>query len=92
MRMRAVITYVGLTTAVVMSGTAQAQVSKTMNGEAKVVTATVEAIERQSRQITLKNTDGTYEILDVPASAKRFDGLKVGDTVKARYYERSSSA
>jgi len=71
MRMRAVITYVGLTTAVVMSGTAQAQVSKTLNGEAKVVTATVEAIERQSRQITLKNTDGTYEILDVPASAKR---------------------
>jgi len=30
MRMRAVITYVGLTTAVVMSGTAQAQVSKTL--------------------------------------------------------------
>ena len=87
MRMRAVITYVGLTTAVVMSGTAQAQVSKTLSGEAKVVTATVEAIERQSRKITLKNTDGTYEILDVPASAKRFDGLKVGDTVKARYYE-----
>ena len=46
MRMRAVITYVAVTTAVVLSGTAQAQVSKTLNGEAKVVTATVEAIER----------------------------------------------
>ena len=85
--MRAVITSVAVAATIVMSGTAQAQVSKTLNGEAKVVTATVEAIERASRQITLKNTDGTYEILDVPASVKRFDGLKVGDTVKARYYE-----
>ena len=46
--MRAVITYVAVTAAVVLSGTAQAQVSKTLNGEARVVTATVEAIERAS--------------------------------------------
>jgi hypothetical protein len=85
--MRAVITYVAVTAAVVLSAPAWAQVSKTLNGEAKVVTATVEAIEQSTRRITLKNTDGTYEVLDVPASVKRFDGLKVGDTVKARYYE-----
>jgi Cu/Ag efflux protein CusF len=84
--MRAAITYVAV--AIVLSaGTARAQVSKTLNGESKVVTATVEAIEKSTRKVTLKNTDGTYEVLDVPASAKRFDGLKVGDTVKARYYE-----
>jgi hypothetical protein len=85
--MRAAMTFVAVTAAVVLSAPAWAQVSKTLNGEAKVVTATVEAIEEATRTITLKNTDGTYEVLDVPASVKRFDALKVGDTVKARYYE-----
>jgi hypothetical protein len=86
--MRSVVTHaVAAALVLTVSGVALAQVSKTLNGEAKVVTATVEAIERSTRQVTLKNTDGTYEVLDVPASVKRFDGLKVGDTVKARYYE-----
>ena len=69
------------------SSAAMAQVTKSMTGETKVVTATVEAIDRSTPQVTLKNEDGTYEVLDVPASVKRFDGLKVGDKVKARYYE-----
>jgi hypothetical protein len=85
--MKSVITLIVVAAAIVLPGAARAQVSKTLNGEAKVVTATVEAIEKSTRQITLKNADGTYEVLDVPASVKRFDGLKVGDTVKARYYE-----
>ena len=69
------------------SSAATAQVSKTVTGETKVVTATVESIERATRQVTLKNDDGTYEVLTVSPSVKRFDGLKVGDKVKARYYE-----
>jgi hypothetical protein len=85
--MKSVITLIVVAAAIALPGAARAQVSKTLNGEAKVVTATVEAIEKSTRQITLKNADGTYEVLDVPASVKRFDGLKVGDTVKARYYE-----
>ncbi len=84
--MKSVITLI-VVAAIALPNAARAQVSKTLNGEAKVVTATVEAIEKSTRQITLKNADGTYEVLDVPASVKRFDGLKVGDTVKARYYE-----
>ena len=69
------------------SSAAMGQVTKSVMGETTVVTATVEAIEHATRQVTLKNEDGTYEVLNVPASVKRFDGLKVGDKVKARYYE-----
>ena len=69
------------------SSAAMGQVSKSVTGETITATATVESIERSTRQVTLKNEDGTYEILDVPASVKRFDELKVGDKVKARYYE-----
>lgn len=65
----------------------KAQPSKTLTGETSTITATVEAIERSTREVTLKNEDGTYEVLKVPADAPRFDTLKVGDKVKARYYE-----
>ncbi len=63
------------------------QVSKTLTGDTRTVSATVEAIEQSSRQLTLKNDDGHYEVLTVPARVKRFDTLKVGDKVRVRYYE-----
>lgn len=63
------------------------QVTKTIPGESKVVTVTVEAIERASRELTVKKTDGTYEQVYVPTEIKRFDTLKVGDRITARYYE-----
>jgi hypothetical protein len=66
---------------------AWAQVSKSLTGETQTASATVEAIERVTRQVTLKNEDGRYEVLYVPTDVKRFDTLKVGDTVKIRYYE-----
>jgi hypothetical protein len=66
---------------------AAAQVSKTLTGEAKVVTATVEAIERSSRVVTVKKPDGQYDMLYMPAAIKKFDTLKVGDKITARYYE-----
>jgi len=65
----------------------QAQPSKTLTGEVSTFTASVEAIERSTREVTLKKEDGTYSVLKVPADAPRFDALKVGDKVKARYYE-----
>lgn len=66
--------------------TAMAQ-SKTITGETKVVTATVEAIEASSRTLTLKNPDGTYLTTTVPETMKGFSEIKVGDKVSARYYE-----
>ena len=60
---------------------AAAQVSKTITGDTEVVTATVEAIERSTREGTLKEPDGTYTVVTAPPEMKRFDELKVGDKV-----------
>ena len=60
---------------------------KTLPGESITVTATVESIERSSRLLTLKRPDGAMETIKVPAEVKRFDELKVGDTITATYYE-----
>ena len=49
------------------------------------VTGTVETIDKSRRAVNIKTADGKFVALDVPASAKRFDELKVGDKVKATY-------
>jgi hypothetical protein len=41
-----------------------------------VVTATVEAIEKSSRTVTVKKEDGNHDVLYMPAAIKRFDTLK----------------
>jgi len=61
--------------------------TKEITGEKKTVKATVEAIETSSRSVTLKKPDGTYVTVAVPATVKRFDSIKIGDTVTATYYE-----
>ena len=73
-------------TATVFPAVATAQI-KTLPGESITVTATVDAIERSSRLLTLRRPDGTMETIKVPAEVKRFDALKVGDTISATYYE-----
>lgn len=61
--------------------------TRTIQGQTQTVTATVEAIEQSARQLYLKKSDGTYEVVYVPQEIKRFDTLKVGDKITARYYE-----
>jgi hypothetical protein len=56
-------------------------------GESGVMTATIEAIERSTRTVTLKGSDGIYETFQAPPEIRRFDELKVGDTITVRYYE-----
>src|SRR6185295_12580926 len=80
-------TYVAAAALTALAGTAAAQVTKTIQGEMKTITASVEAIERASREVTLKKPDGTYATVRVPEGVKRFDTLKVGDKVTAKYYE-----
>jgi hypothetical protein len=65
----------------VTAAAAGAQVTKTVPGEVRVVTATVEAIERASREVTVKKADGKYEVVYVPTAIKRFDTLKIGDKI-----------
>jgi len=71
---------------VMAAGMALAQ-TKTITGETKLVTATVEAIEASTRSVTLKKEDGTYVTTTVPESMQAFSTLKIGDKVQARYYE-----
>jgi len=61
--------------------------SKTINGPAKTITATVEAIEPSTRSLTLKGPEGNYVQVAVPKDVTRFDAIKVGDTLTAKYYE-----
>jgi NADH dehydrogenase FAD-containing subunit len=73
--------------AIALSAGAPAPQTKTITGEQKTVSATVEAIDASRRSVTVKKADGTYDAFYVPSEIKRFDTLKVGDTVKAHYYE-----
>jgi Cu/Ag efflux protein CusF len=76
--------------ALILAGFASAglaQVTKTLPGKVEVVTASVEAIDKGAREVTVKRQDGIYEIFTVPKEITRFDSLKVGDTIRARYYE-----
>ena len=61
--------------------------SKEVTSEIKTETGVVEAIEAQSRSLTLRKADGTVVTTTAGPDVKRFDEIKVGDKVKARYYE-----
>jgi hypothetical protein len=51
------------------------------------ITATIEAIDQTNRLVTLKGPKGNLADVYVGPEYKRFDQLKVGDQVKATYYE-----
>jgi Cu/Ag efflux protein CusF len=51
------------------------------------VTTKIEAIDHTKRMVTLKDADGVTETIHCGPEVKRFDELKVGDTVTFRYYE-----
>jgi len=55
--------------------------------DAVEVTAKIEAIDKTARLVTLKDTEGDTETIKCGPEVKRFDELKVGDTVTFRYYE-----
>jgi hypothetical protein len=61
--------------------------TKVIPGEMETVTATVESVDTATRTLTLKLKDGTYETIVAPASVERFDAIKVGDTLTAKYYD-----
>jgi hypothetical protein len=61
--------------------------TKTLTGKTEVVTGTIEAIQADTRIITVKGPKGNYIDMEVPKESKKFANLKVGDKVTARYYE-----
>lgn len=55
--------------------------------EAVDISATVQAIDRTKRTVTLKGPDGKLLTTKVDKSVKVFDTLRVGDSIHARYTE-----
>jgi hypothetical protein len=51
------------------------------------VTATIEAIDKTNRLVTLKRQNGKLVTVEVDTAVHRFDQLKVGDVIRATYYE-----
>jgi hypothetical protein len=70
-----------------MAGVAAAQTMPKPLTEKVTVTATIEAIDRANRLVTLKGEKGNVQTLQVGQQMKRFDELKVGDSVRATYME-----
>ena len=50
-------------------------------------TATIKAIDPATRSVTLRSENGDEDTFTVSPDVTRFDQLKVGDTIKATYYE-----
>jgi hypothetical protein len=55
--------------------------------ETSDISATVQAIDRTERKVTLKGPKGKIKTVNVENSVTSFDRLKVGDTVHVRYTE-----
>jgi len=66
----------------------QADQAKTVTKQNQVTaTATIKAIDPATRSITLRAENGDEDTFTVGPDVQRFDQLKVGDTIKATYYE-----
>ena len=69
-----------------MPRTAGAQ-AKTIASETRVETGVIEAIDAATRSVTVRKTDGTVVTTVAGPEIARFDEIKVGDKVTARYIE-----
>ena len=50
------------------------------------ISGTIETIDQSKRAMNIKTADGKFVAVNVPESVKRFSELKVGDKLKATYY------
>jgi hypothetical protein len=56
-------------------------------GESVVITAKVEAIDKQDRTGALRGSAGNVMVVEVDDAVKNFNQIKVGDQVRMEYYE-----
>jgi Cu/Ag efflux protein CusF len=82
-------TLMALLTAVPATAFGHAQAGeKSVSATNKVTaTVTIQAIDHATRSVTLRNENGDEDTFTVGPEVKRFDQLKVGDTIRATYYE-----
>ena len=73
---------------VVTSAAARSQGGQPITKQNQVTTtATIKAIDPATRSITLHSENGDEDTFTVGPEVVRFDQLKVGDTIKASYFE-----
>ena len=87
-RVNTILSVSGLVLALSLPGWAQIQ---TLPTHTVTLNGTVETIDHTKRVMNIKTSDGKFETIDVPASAKRFDELKVGDKVSVTYNNNVSA-
>ena len=63
---------------------------KVAMAEAVRVSATVQAIDKDKRLVTLKRRDGSTFVVTAGPEVKNFDQIKTGDEVVLRYVEALS--
>ena len=81
------VVFLAMLSAVVSVG-AQGQDEKAVTRQNQVAaTATVTKIDQATRSITLRTQNGDEDTFTVGPEVKRFNELKVGDTIRATYYE-----
>ena len=82
--MKNTIAVFALITALPAAALAQKPITETASTE---LSATIVAIDRATRAITLQDKSGATQTIEAGPGVKRFDELKVGDTITFRYYE-----
>ncbi len=80
----ALISPVGAQSGTAVVGTAPGMAAA---AESIKITATITAIDKKTRDITLKGPQGNEVTLTAGSAVKNFDQMKVGDQVKAEYVE-----
>jgi len=94
--MRKLFSAVGLVVAIAIAFPAIAQTGEVISGSAPgkagvaqtvSITATITAIDKETRDITLKGPQGKEVTLTAGPDVRNFDQMKVGDLVNARYVE-----
>jgi len=94
MRAFSIVTAIVIASAVASPAVAQTGgvVAETAPGKAGVaqtvkITATITAIDKATRDITLKGPQGNKVVVTAGPDVKNFDNMKVGDQVNAQYVE-----
>ena len=88
-RVNAILSATGLVLA--LSLPSWAQEVKQLPTQTVTLSGTVATIDHDKRIVNIKKADGSFETVDVPAGAKRFDELKVGDKVSVTYNNNVSA-
>ena len=74
-----------------LSFSSWAQEVKQLPTQTVTISGSVATIDHAKRVVNIKTSDGKFETIDVPAGAKRFDELKVGDKVSLTYNNNVSA-